>query len=96
MLSPLLKSQSFLSTEDDCGLHEVITQARKITDTKPVHVGVAILHYSKLMMLKFADFLRDFLVTGSYALVYTGKLKFLNVQLYMFCKNKYYNFNFRH
>jgi hypothetical protein len=76
MVSPLLKSQSFLSTEDDSGLHEVISQARKITDTKPVHVGVAILHYSKLMMLKFADFLRDYLVEGSYALVYTGESYF--------------------
>jgi hypothetical protein len=73
MVSPLLKSESFLTTEDDNdGIHEVISKARKISDTKPVHVGVAILHYSKLMMLKFVDFLREYLVEGSYALVYTG------------------------
>lgn len=72
--SPLLKSEAFLSTENDTGLHEVVSESKSITDTKPVHMGVAILHYSKLMMLKFVDFLRDYLIEGSYALVYTGKI----------------------
>ena len=70
--SPLYKRQEFLSTESNEGIHEVIMDQQTITDNKPVHVGVAILQHSKLMLLKFVEFLRTYLVSGSYALVYGG------------------------
>lgn len=46
----------------------------RVQDRKPVHAGVAILQHSKLMLLHFVDFLRKYLVKGSYALVYGGKI----------------------
>jgi len=46
---------------------------RKVNDDKLVHVGVTILQESKLLFLKFVDFLRQYLVPGSYETVYCGK-----------------------
>lgn len=80
MANPLFKSESALTTECDDGIHEVIMDERKISDDKPVHVGIAILQYSKIMMLQFVDFIREFLTPGSYIFVYTGEFfsEFLN------------------
>ena len=71
--SPLSKQISFLESESgERGLHEVVSEQRKITDRKPVHIAVCILQNSKLMLLKFVDFLRTYLEEGSYSLVYGG------------------------
>jgi hypothetical protein len=72
MATPLYKRHHFLESEDGSGIHEVICKQRTVSDDKPVHVGISILQHSKLLMLKFVDFLRDFLIPGSYCLVYTG------------------------
>ena len=73
MESPLFKREVFLESEDLTGVHEVVMEQRRVTDNKPVHVGIAILQYSKILMLRFVDFLREFLIPGSFSLVYTGE-----------------------
>ena len=73
--SPFYKHHSELPTEDGkFGLIEVVMDQKKVTDDKLVHVGVAILQESKLLFLRFVQFLRKFLITGSYQPIYAGKL----------------------
>jgi hypothetical protein len=87
MANPLYKSDAFLQTEGDTdGIHEVIMDDKKIIDDKPVHVGIAILQYSKILMLEFVDFLREFLVPGSYVFVYTGN--FFQNRIYKIISNE--------
>ena len=74
MKSPLYRRDNFLSTEADEGIFEVTMDQKRIVDNKPVHMGIAILQYSKLMLLEFVQFLRTYLKEGSYVLVYSGKL----------------------
>ena len=69
---PLFKSFSFLRTETGEGFHEVIKKQRTVIDSKPVHLGLAILQHSKLLLLRYVDFLRTYLEEGSYTLVYGG------------------------
>ena len=71
--SALFRRDSFLETEEGSGIHEIISDQRRITDTKPVHIGISILQYSKLMLLKFIDFLYKYLKDGSFVLVYSGE-----------------------
>ena len=72
--SPFYKHHSELPTEDgeEC-LFEVVMDQKKVTDDKLVHVGVAILQESKLLFLRFVQFLRTYLVPGSYQEVYCGE-----------------------
>lgn len=72
MKKPLYKRAALLTSEEGESIHEVIMDKRKIKDGKPVQLAVAILHHSKLLLLKFVHFLRTFLVKGSYAIVYGG------------------------
>ena len=72
-MSPLFRNHSFLSNESGEGVHEVISDISTLTDRKPVHVGLAILQHSKLLLLEFIDFLREYLEENSYSLVYGGK-----------------------
>ena len=51
---------------------------KKVNDDKLVHVGVAILQESKLMFLKFVQFLREFLKPGSYQPIYAGNSIYFN------------------
>ena len=64
----------FLECETEDGVTEVTMRQKTVRDDKPVHLGVAILQHSKLMMLKFVDFLKEFLIPGSFVLVYSGKV----------------------
>ena len=70
--SPLFRRDHFLETEQGPGLHEIISDQKRTIDRKPVHLGIAILQYSKLMLLKFIDFLYKYLKEGSFVLVYSG------------------------
>ena len=72
MVTPLFRHFSFLENEIGDGFHEVISDISTIKDRKPIHVGLAILQQSKLLLLRFVDFLKEFLVPGSYSLVYGG------------------------
>ena len=77
MESPLHKQNSFLENEAGSnGIYEVVMHQRNVSDNKPVHAGVCILQHSKLMLLRFVNFLRKFLVKGSFALVYGGDYQF--------------------
>ena len=44
---------------------------QKVIDDKPVHIGVAILQWSKLLFLRFMEFLKEHLEVGSYQTCYT-------------------------
>lgn len=73
--SPFYKHHSDLPSEgDQFGLIEVVMDQKKVTDDKLVHVGVAILQESKLLFLRFVQFLRKFLIPGSYQPIYAGKI----------------------
>ena len=69
--TPLYKNHDFISCESGSGFHEFVMSPRKIDDRKPVQVGLAILQYSKLLLLEFVLFLKTYLIEGSYALVYS-------------------------
>ena len=62
------------SSEND--VHELILRQSCIKDSKPVHIAIAILQLSKLLMLKFVAFLNEFLEPGAFSLVYQGNLLF--------------------
>ena len=71
---PQFQEKNFLETESlTAGITEIISAQTRVVDNKPVHIGISILQYSKLMMLKFVDFLNQHLVRGSFSLVYTGE-----------------------
>ena len=71
--SPFFKTCSFLACENESdGITEVVMQQKNVTDSKPIHIGITILQESKLMMLQFVDFLKEYLIPGSFTLVYTG------------------------
>ena len=52
---------------------EVTRKNSKYDEKYPLHCGTAILHMSKLILLKFVIFLEENLVEKSFELVYTGK-----------------------
>ena len=77
--SPFYKNHSELPSEDNkFGLVEVVMDQKKVNDDKLVHVGVAILQESKLMFLKFVQFLREFLLPGSFQPIYAGNFLYFN------------------
>ena len=84
MMTPLFRNSSFLENESGEGVHEVICDMPNINDRKPVHVGLGILQHSKLLLLRFIDFLRNFLEKDSYSLVYGGNILSLSNYSYFF------------
>ena len=58
--SPFYKHHTVLVGEDvEKSIHEFVMDQRKVNDDKLVHVGVTILQESKLLFLKFVEFLRN-------------------------------------
>ena len=51
-------------------VQELIT---KIKEVYPIHIGNAILHLSKLLLVKFITFLEQYLMEDSFRLIYTGE-----------------------
>ena len=51
-------------------VQELITNIKEVY---PIHIGNAILHLSKLLLVKFITFLERYLVEDSFRLIYTGK-----------------------
>ena len=73
---PQFSDKNFLECEDlESGITEVISAQSRVVDNKPVHIGISILQYSKLMMLQFVAFLNENLVKDSFSLVYTGNYR---------------------
>ena len=58
----------------ESGLIEVVMEKASVNDDKLVHVGVCILQQSKLLFLRFVQFLRDYLKPGSFQTIYCGKI----------------------
>lgn len=76
--SPFYKHHTVLVGEDvEKSIHEFVMDQRKVNDDKLVHVGVTILQESKLLFLKFVEFLRKYLVPGAYQTIYCGRLYFI-------------------
>ena len=73
---PQFNDKNFLECEDmESGITEIISAQSRVVDNKPVHIGITILQYSKLLMLRFVRFLNEHLVKDSFSLVYTGKYR---------------------
>ena len=56
--------------EGEAGATEVTSLRRTIEDSKPVHIGVAILQWSKLLFLRYMFFMFNHLEPGSFRTVY--------------------------
>ena len=70
---PQFSDKNFLECEDmESGITEIISAQSRVVDNKPVHIGISILQYSKLLMAQFVKFLNDHLIRDSFSLVYTG------------------------
>ena len=48
---------------DDLACYMVKQRKKKITDAKPVHIGVAILQWSKLLFIRYVSFLSNITYT---------------------------------
>ena len=70
-ISPMMKS---IQAIGDDNVFEVNSQNRYIDDDKLSHVGLAVLHTSKLLLMKFIYFLEEMLIEGSYKILYLGML----------------------
>ena len=67
----MYKDHTDLEMEDEeSSLAEVSLLKHKIQDDRPVHVGLAILQYSKLRLLEFVSFLEKYLEKGSFKICY--------------------------
>ena len=72
--SPFYLRHNPLPTQTgDAGFIELTMEKSTVNDEKLVHVGVCILQQSKLLFLRFVQFLRDFLKPGSFQTIYCGK-----------------------
>ena len=54
---------------------EITSKNKKIVERYPIHVGLTVLHLSKLILLEFICFLYDTLLTDSFEFIYTGLIK---------------------
>ena len=87
---PFLKSWKVFHCEnEEDEIMEMILKKSSVNDDKPLHLGIAILQYSKLLMLEFVCFLNEFLIKDSFSLVYTGTLKNISTAL-----NYYFRYGF--
>jgi hypothetical protein len=53
-------------------VYEVTSHLKKIVEQYPIHVGLTVLHLSKLILLEFITFLYDTLQENSFEFLYTG------------------------
>ena len=51
--------------------YEMTKTPTSFVEKYPLHCGTAVLHMSKLILLKFVKFLYDFLIPNSYEVVYS-------------------------
>ena len=51
--------------------YEMTKSPEHFTEKYPLHCGTAVLHMSKLILLKFVKFLYDFLIPDTYEIVYS-------------------------
>ena len=70
-----MKKPSFQSSNDTMDEHgnvftEISSTKKTVTDDRPVHLGVAILMLSKLLLFEFVFFIYDHVKKGAYRNVY--------------------------
>ena len=71
MKRPMYKSHIVLSNKDNnMDLMEVTMNKQRIEDSRPCHIGFAILQLSKLKLLQFVYFMEHFLERDSYRICY--------------------------
>ena len=71
MKSPYFKeSVEVLDETDDLACYKVKMVKKTIKDSKPVHVGVAILQWSKVLFIKFMYWLEEHLEEGAFKTCY--------------------------
>ena len=71
MKSPYFKeSVEVLDETDDLACYKVKMKKEKIKDSKPVHVGVAILQWSKVLFIRFMYWLEEHLEDGAFKTCY--------------------------
>ena len=65
-----VREKTFTNEKDEFQGCEIELRKRSIKDNKPVHLGVAILQHSKLLLLRFMYDLQKHLIPGSFRPVY--------------------------
>ena len=68
--TPLLQKEQELLTEYSTNVFEISKKKRFNTDKIPITISLFIYQQSKLHFYKFVMLLHDYLVTGSYKLLY--------------------------
>ena len=53
-------------------LYELSKNKETVTEMYPIHCGLAVLHYSKRILMDFVMFLYEFLEENSYEYIYSG------------------------
>ena len=53
--------------------YEVSKNLKEIVERYPIHCGLTVLHFSKLILMEFVLFLHEFLEPKSFELCYSGK-----------------------
>ena len=51
--------------------YEITKKPQNFTEKYPIHCGTAVLHMSKMILLRFVKFLYDFLIPDSFEIVYS-------------------------
>ena len=69
-INPFLKTVECIGDND---VFEINSQKRRLTDDKLCHVGLAVLHQSKLRLMSFIYFLEKYLMEGAYKICYLGE-----------------------
>ena len=54
--------------------YELSKNKKKIIEMYPIHCGLTVLHYSKLILMEFVMFLHDFLEENTFELMYSGNI----------------------
>ena len=68
------KFHHLMETEDgESDLYEITFKSKHRQDDKPIHTGVSVLQWSKYLILSFVLFLEEYLIDGSYKLLYVGE-----------------------
>ena len=60
--------------DEDNDIMEVVSRKNKIKDDKLPHCGVAVLQWSKFLLMKFIYWLEEMLIKGSFKICYLGDL----------------------
>ena len=58
---------------EDSEIMEIVSRKTKIKDDKLTHCGVAVLQWSKVLLMKFVYWLHEMLNEGSFKVCYLGK-----------------------